>query len=67
MDRPVAMSSNLHNVLFETTTGRFWVANASTDGQPAANQPYHAFRLSELLDHKADPAAPGLPDPSGGN
>ena len=35
MDRPVAMKSNLHSVLFETSTTRFWVANASTDGQPA--------------------------------
>src|SRR5262249_8269829 len=35
MDRPVAMKSNLHSVLFETTTTRLWVANASTDGQPA--------------------------------
>ena len=24
MDRPVAMKSNLHSVLFETTTTRFW-------------------------------------------
>ena len=60
MDRPVAMKSNLHSVLFETTTTRFWVANASNDGQPAANQPYHAFQLSELLTHKPDPSAPSL-------
>ena len=50
MDRPVAMKSNLHSVLFETTTTRFWVANASKDGKPAAEQPYHAFQLSELLE-----------------
>ena len=55
MDRPVAMKSNLHSVLFETTTTRFWVANASKDGKPAAEQPYHAFQLSELLE------APGRP------
>ncbi len=60
MERPVAMKSNLHSVLFETTTGRFWVANASTDGEPAAGQPYHGFQLSELLGHKADPSAPAL-------
>ena len=48
MDRPVAMKSNLHSVLFETTTTRFWVANASKDGKPAAEQPYHAFQLSDL-------------------
>jgi hypothetical protein len=62
MDRPVAMKSNLHSVLFETTTTRFWVANASKDGKPAAEQPYSAFRLSELLGHKPDPSAPTLPD-----
>ena len=60
MDRPVAMKSNLHSVLFETTTTRFWVANASTTGEPAASQPYHAFQLSELLQHQPDPAAPVL-------
>ena len=58
MDRPVAMKSNLHSVLFETTTTRFWVANASTEGEPAATQPYHAFQLSELLTHQPDPAVP---------
>ena len=49
MDRPVAMESNLHNVLFEPKSTRFWIANASSDKQPAAKQPYHAFQLSELL------------------
>ncbi len=52
MDRPVAMKSNLHSVLFETTTTRFWVAHASKEGKPAAEQPYHAFRLSDLLEHR---------------
>jgi isopenicillin-N N-acyltransferase-like protein len=61
MDRPVAMKSNLHSVLFESTTTKFWVANASTDGEPAATQPYHAFQLSELLAHQPDPSAPSLP------
>ena len=63
MDRPVAMKSNLHSVLFETTTTRFWVANASKDGKPAAEQPYHAFQLSELLKHQADPSSTVLPAP----
>ena len=54
MDRPVAMKSNLHSVLFETTTTRFWVANASKDGKPAAEQPYHAFNLRDLLAQEAD-------------
>jgi hypothetical protein len=53
MDRPVAMNSNLHNVLFETSSTRFWVAHAGSDGSPAANQPYLGFQLSELLKHTA--------------
>jgi len=49
MDRPVAMKSNLHNVLFEPKTTRFWVSNAGLDKQPAAERPYQAFQLTELL------------------
>ncbi len=63
MDRPVAMQSNLHSVLFETGTTRFWVANASKEGEPAATQPYHEFRLTELLSNRADTTAPALPAP----
>jgi hypothetical protein len=64
MDRPVAMKSNLHSVLFETRSTKFWVANASPTGEPAVTQPYHAFQLSELLTHQADAAAPALPLPT---
>ena len=63
MDRPVAMKSNLHSVLFETATGRMWVANASKSGDPAATQPYQAFNLPELLTHRADTSAPAMPPP----
>jgi hypothetical protein len=63
MDRPVAMKSNLHSVLFENRSSRFWVAHASKDGQPAVTQPYHALRLSELLCRQPDPQAPALPAP----
>jgi len=63
MDRPVAMKSNLHNVLFETSSTRLWVANASTEGAPAATQPYSAFHFRELLKHKPDSSAPALPAP----
>ena len=49
MDQPVAMNSNLHNVLFEPRSTKFWVAQASIDRKPAATQPYHAFQLTELL------------------
>ena len=61
MDRPVAMKSNLHNVLFEPKSTRLWVANAGADLQPAAEREYHAFQLTELLARKPDPAAPELP------
>jgi hypothetical protein len=63
MDRPVAMKSNLHSVLFETASTRFWVANASKDGKPAAEQPYASFQLRELLAHQPDPSATVLPAP----
>ncbi len=61
MDRPVAMKSNLHNALFEPKSTRFWVANAGADLQPAAERPYQAFQLTELLGRKPDPAAPEIP------
>jgi hypothetical protein len=63
MDCPVAMKSNLHNVLFAPRSTRLWVANASEDKQPAANQKYYAFQLSELLTRQPDAAAPRLPMP----
>ncbi|MFO0787849.1 MAG: C45 family peptidase [Pirellulales bacterium] len=56
MDRPVAMKSNLHNALFEPRSTRLWVANASPSGQPAAQQKYYAFQLSELLKRHPDGA-----------
>ena len=65
MDRPVAMKSNLHSVLFETTTTRFWVANASKDGKPASEQPYHSFQLLDLLKHQPDTSSPMLTRSSG--
>jgi hypothetical protein len=63
MDRPVAMKSNLHNVLFEPATSKFWVANASSDKQPAADQKYSAFQLSELLKRHPNSSSPELPMP----
>jgi len=61
MDRGVAMKSNLHNVLFEPETTRFWVANATHDKQPAAEQPYHAFQLTDLLSRKPDMSSKEVP------
>ena len=58
MCRPVAMKSNLHNVLFEPKTSRFWVANATADKQPAAEQPYYEFNLKELLARRPEAGAP---------
>ena len=63
MDRPVAMKSNLHNVLFEPQTTRFWVANASSDKQPAAMQPYYQFQLTKLLKRRPAEDSPVLPPP----
>lgn len=64
MDRPVAMKSNLHSVLFEPKSTRMWVANASKEGEPAVTQPFAAFQLSELLKHTPDTSAPSLPIPA---
>lgn len=48
MSRPVAMQSNLHNVLFVPADGVFYVANASHN-QPAAERNYVKYELSRLL------------------
>jgi hypothetical protein len=48
-------------VLFAPASTKLWVANASTDCQPAAEQPYHAFQLTELLSRKPDAAAKQIP------
>lgn len=61
MDRPVAMGSNLHNVLFEPSTTRLWVANATAEGAPAAEQAYQEFYLDSLLEKAPDSAVPCEP------
>lgn len=48
MSRPVAMESNLHNVLFVPADGILYVANASHT-KPAAEMPYVKLNLRELL------------------
>ena len=48
MDRPVAMSSNLHNALFVPGESRFFVAHASHK-QEAAKRPYVEYDLAEIL------------------
>jgi isopenicillin-N N-acyltransferase-like protein len=59
--RPIAGRSNLHNALFEPASTKMWISNAGSDGGPAAEQPYHAFQLSELLIHKPAEDAVRLP------
>lgn len=61
MDRPVAMKSNLHNVLFEPKSTKFWVANAGADKTPAAEQPYYQFQLSELLTRQPQSGSKEIP------
>jgi dienelactone hydrolase len=48
MSRPVAMASNLHNVLFVPEDGVLYVANANHK-QPAAERPYVKLDLQSLL------------------
>ena len=61
MDRPVSMNSNLHNVLFEPASLRLWVANATADLQPAADQHYQEFSLRELLARHPEAGACEIP------
>lgn len=48
MSRPVAMASNLHNVLFVPEDGVLYVANADHK-RPAAERPYVKLDLQSLL------------------
>jgi dienelactone hydrolase len=48
MCRPVAMTSNLHNVLFVPEDGILYVANADHQ-KPAADRPYAKIDLKEYL------------------
>lgn len=57
MRRPVAMSSNLHSVLFAPDTLDFWVAHASARN-PACDNPYTRYNLAELLGPPPSPTAP---------
>jgi outer membrane lipoprotein-sorting protein len=48
MERPVAMKSNIHSVLFAPDTLEFWVANADVHN-PASHTRYTHYDLKELL------------------
>ena len=63
MDCPIAMKSNLHNALFAPKSTKLWVANATKDKRPAADQPYHAFQLTELLQRHPATDSPEIPLP----
>jgi hypothetical protein len=54
MSRPVAMSSNLHNVLFVPEERVLYVANADHE-RPAADRPYVRLDLTKLLASMAAP------------
>lgn len=60
LERPIAGRSNLHNALFEPASTKMWITNAASDGKPAADQPYHAFQLTELLEHKPSVDSPEI-------
>lgn len=49
MDAPVAMKSNLHNVLMAPKSGKLWVAHASADKKPAWTQRYHEIDVKALM------------------
>jgi dienelactone hydrolase len=55
MSRPVAMSANLHNVLFIPEDGVLFVANADHK-RPAAERPYVKLDLNDLLASMPGPA-----------
>ena len=46
--RPVAMESNLHDVVFGPETLEFWIADAGRK-TPACDEPYAHFNLPQLL------------------
>ncbi len=53
MDRPVAMTSNLHSVLFETASTRLWVANASKEGGAGGHAALSRVHVHRALDPPA--------------
>jgi hypothetical protein len=57
MSRPVAMQSNLHNVLFVPEDGILYVANADHK-RPAAERPYVRIDLQGLLRELPGEASP---------
>ena len=54
MDAPVAMKSNLHDVLMIPADGVLYVANAAADGAPAWKQKYYRFDVRRLMATRPD-------------
>ena len=65
MNRPVAMKSCLHRVLFAPKELELWVANAVspevTEQYAACYQPYHHYSFAELLNRIPEEVPPGVP------
>jgi hypothetical protein len=57
MDAPVAMKSNLHDVLMIPAEGVLYVANAAADGAPAWKQRYYRFDIRRLMASRPPPPA----------
>jgi len=57
MDAPVAMKSNLHDVLMIPAEGVVYVANAAADGAPAWKQRYYRFDVRRLMATRPPPPA----------
>lgn len=53
MSRPVAMESNLDNVLIVPADGVFYIANTDHD-HPAAERPHVRFDLNQLLSEESE-------------
>ncbi len=63
MDAPVAMKSNLHNVLMAPELGKLWIAHAGPKAEPAWTQRRHALDLTALLKQPAPTSGRDLPAP----
>lgn len=63
MDSPVAMGSNLHNVLMSPGTGKLWVANAASDRSPAWKQKSHEVDFWKLLSQPRPTTGAEFPPP----
>lgn len=48
--RPVSKESNLHNVIFQPSALKVWIAHAGPQDEPACDQEYLEWDFSELLE-----------------